>query len=468
MATQLSTNLANRILENTGENVFLCYQCTKCTAGCPLMDYFDLGPNQIMRAAQLGMEQLIFESKSPWLCASCQTCTTRCPQGIDIVKVMDFVVIEATKRGIEPKVPEIALFHKVFLRNVDILGRAYELGLLAERNVRTGKLFQDMDLGFNMIKKRKVKFLPEFVRRGRRKAPPIEPKPAANQIGYFPGCSLHGLAEEYDISTQAVLNKLGYQPVEPEEWVCCGSTPAHRVDQRLASKLPLENMMLLEQQGLNEVTLPCAACFSRFRAAAHELRRDAALRQDLTQELGYEYQDGLSIYSLIEFFIQRVGTERIEAEVVKPLEGLKVACYYGCLLTRPPSITGTDPEAAEYPMVMDHILKALGTTPIDWDYKVSCCGAALSLTFTEIVHDMTRKILKNAQARGADVIAVACPLCHLNLDGRQAQMDDAPNIPAVYFTQLMSLALGLPAEAKLDRAVIDPRPILNEKGLLVT
>ena len=468
MATQLSTNLANRILENTGENVFLCYQCTKCTAGCPLMEYFDLGPNQIMRAAQLGMEELIFESKSPWICASCQTCTTRCPQGIDIAKVMDFIVIEATERGIEPKVPEIAFFQKVFLRNVNILGRAYELGLMAERNVRTLKLFQDIDLGIEMIKKRKIKFLPEFARRGSRKPPPVDPKPDANQIGYYPGCSLHGMAEEFNISTHAVLNKLDYQLVEPDEWVCCGSTPAHRVDHRLATKLPLENMILLEQQGLKDVAVPCASCYSRFRSAAHELRQDPDLGEDLAQELGYEYKDSLSIFSLVEFLNQRVGTERIEAEVVKPLEGLKVACYYGCLLTRPPSITGANTEETEYPMAMDHILKALGATPIDWDYKVSCCGAALSLTFTNIVHDMTRKILENAQARGADIIAVACPLCHLNLDGRQAQMDDAPNMPAVYFTQLMSLAYGLPAEAKLDRVIIDPRPILSERGLLVT
>lgn len=466
MATQLSTDLANRIRENTGENVFLCYHCTKCTAGCPLMEYFDLGPNQIMRAAQLGMEDLIFESKSPWLCASCQTCTTRCPQGIDIAKVMDFIVIEATKSGIEPKVPQVALFQKVFLRNVNILGRAYELGLLAERNVRTGKLFQDLDLGIEMIKNRKVKVLPEIAHRGKRKAPPVEPSADANQIGYYPGCSLHGMAEEFNISTQAVLKKLNFQPVEPEEWVCCGSTPAHRVDTRLATKLPLENMILLEQQGLKDLALPCASCFSRFRSAAHELREHPELKEDLSQELEYEYQDSLNIFSLIEFLNQRVGSERIGAEVIKPLTGLKVACYYGCLLTRPPAITGLESEEVEYPMAMDQIVKTLGATPIDWDNKVSCCGAALSISFSEIVHEMTRKILENAKARGADLISVACPLCHLNLDGRQAQMENAPNLPAVYFTQLMSLAFGLPKEAKLDRVVIDPKPILRERGLL--
>src|SRR3990172_38270 len=99
MGTQLSTDLADRIRQATGENVFLCYQCIKCTSGCPLAGYFDLAPNQVMRAAQLGMEEMIFTSRSPWLCASCQTCTTRCPQGIDIARVMDFIVSEAMASG---------------------------------------------------------------------------------------------------------------------------------------------------------------------------------------------------------------------------------------------------------------------------------------------------------------------------------------------------------------------------------
>ena len=152
MGTQLSTDLADQIRQATGENVFLCYHCVKCTSGCPLASYFDLAPNQVMRAAQLGMEEMVFGSRSPWLCASCQTCTTRCPQGIDVARVMDFIVSEAVARGIEPKVPEVAMFNKVFLRDVDILGRAYELGLIAEMNLRTGQPFKDVDLGLEMFK----------------------------------------------------------------------------------------------------------------------------------------------------------------------------------------------------------------------------------------------------------------------------------------------------------------------------
>src|SRR3990172_7564366 len=163
MATELSTALADRIHEAIGENVYLCYQCIKCTSGCPLAEFFDLAPNQVLRAAQLGMEERLFESRTPWLCASCQTCTTRCPQGIDVARVMDFLVAEARRRGVEPKVPDVALFHKAFLRDVDVLGRAYELGLMAELNLRTGHPFHDIDLGLQMFRHGKIRVLPEFV-----------------------------------------------------------------------------------------------------------------------------------------------------------------------------------------------------------------------------------------------------------------------------------------------------------------
>jgi heterodisulfide reductase subunit B len=464
MATQLSTDLAERIQEKTGENVFLCYQCVKCTSGCPLAQHFDLAPNQVLRAAQLGMEDLIYGCKTAWLCASCQTCTTRCPQGIDIAKVMDFIVGEAAALGMPAQVPASALFNKVFLRNVDILGRAFELGLIAEMNLRTGQPFKDLDLGFEMFRRGKIKVLPEVVmRRKRRSAPEAAARPP-EEIGYYPGCSLHGMASEFDRSARSALATLGLKPVEPDDWVCCGSTPAHRVDHHLATRLPLENLIQLEQQGLKDVALPCASCFNRFRTAAHDLRQEPELRQELAQQAGYEYQDSVQIHSLLNVVVERVGLEAVAAKVQRPLEGLKVACYYGCLLTRPPAITGAkDPE---YPMAMDDLMRALGATPVPWDHKVACCGAALSLTQTDLVLEMSSAILANARARGADLVAVACPLCHANLDGRQTQMEGDGRLPALYFTQLMALAFGTPKEAALERNLIDPRPLLMERGLL--
>jgi heterodisulfide reductase subunit B len=409
------------------------------------------------------MEDRLFDSRTPWLCASCQTCTTRCPQGIDVARVMDFLVGEALRRGLPPKVPEVALFNKVFLRDVDILGRSFELGLIAEMNLRTGHPFKDLDMGLEMFKRGKVRVVPEFVRRRKPKAVAEAPRPE-REIGYFPGCSLHSMAAEFDRSTRAVLEGLDLTPVEPEGWVCCGSTPAHRVDHRQAVRLPLRSLLLLQQEGLNEVALPCAACFNRFRSAVKELREDADLKQELEADLGVPFDDQLAVLSLLDLLEDRVGWDKVAERVRRPLAGLKVACYYGCLLTRPPAVTGSS--EAEYPMAMDRLMRALGAEPVLWDSKVACCGASLSLTQTDIVLGMSKAILDNARARKADVVAVACPLCHANLDGRQMQMGAGTPMPVLYFTQLMALAFDLKGQAALERNLVDPRPVLTSQGLL--
>jgi heterodisulfide reductase subunit B len=463
MSIELNTSLAERIRVATGENVFLCYQCVKCTSGCPLAEWFDLAPNQVLRAAQLGMEERLFASRTPWLCGSCMTCTTRCPQGIDVAKVMDFVVGEARARGLPAQVPEVALFHKVFLRNVNLLGRAYELGLTAEMNVRTGHPWKDAEMGLEMLRHGKLRPFPEIIlRRSHRSDPPAVARPS-EEIGYFPGCSLHSMAAEYDRSTRAVLEALGLRPIEPEGWVCCGSTPAHRVDARLSHRLPLESLVQLEREGFDEVVLPCAACFNRFRSTVTELRDNPDLHRSLEEETGERFFDGIDVLSLLDLLLERVGLDRIAGQVQHSLAGLRVACYYGCLLTRPPGVTGA--RQAEYPMGMDHLVTALGGEPIAWDAKVNCCGASLSLTRTEIAVEMSRAILEDARARGAEAVAVACPLCHTNLDARQRQMALPAPLPVLYFTQLMAVAFGLGDRAALERNLVDPRPVLAAHGI---
>lgn len=472
--TEMRTELARKIREETGENVFLCYQCVKCTSGCPLAEYFDLAPNQVLRAAQLGQDEIVLNARTPWLCAGCQTCTTRCPQGIDVARVMDFLAHEALARGLTPNVPEAALFNKVFLRNVNLLGRAYELGLLAELNLRTGQPFKDVGLGLAMIRKGKIRLTPEFARPPKR-ARPVAARP--DQIAYYPGCSLHSLASEYDRSIRAVAEALGLELVEPEGWVCCGSSPAHRADPRLAIELPLKNLALIEQLGLGEVALPCAMCFNRFRAARHALTASPTLKAEMETTVGHRFAAGPAIRSLLDVMIQRVGLEQITRRVTNPLTGLKVACYYGCLLTRPPAVTGA--AQVEYPQDMDQLMLALGATPVDWGGKTTCCGASLSITRTDIVLDLSARLLADARAYGADAVVVACPLCHANLDGRQRQMAPPPppagrsaangdggEVPVFYFSQLMALAFGLGEKgAALSKNMVDPKPLLAEKGI---
>jgi heterodisulfide reductase subunit B len=457
-----SAELARRVQQETGQNVYLCYQCVKCTSGCPVAEFFDWQPNQIMRALQLGQEDIALGAQTPWLCAACQTCTTRCPQGLDIAAIMEFLTREARARGMAPPVPQVAVFNEAFLREVRLWGRAYELGLMAELKLRTRNFTDDVDLGLKMLRKRKLAFVP------RRAHPPRKVRPAvgaAQSVAYYPGCSLHSTAREYHQSTKAVCQALDIALVEPDGWICCGSSAAHRADPDAALRLPLENLALIEKGGFKEVTMPCAACFNRHKAALFEIRHDSARKEQMDQALGYRYGDTVQVNTLIDTILQRVGADGVAARVQRPLSGLRAVCYYGCLLTRPPEVTAAP--HPENPTGMDTLLRALGAEVVDWSYKTTCCGAAHSLTRPDIVLHLSGELIRQARAAGAEVIAVACPLCHTNLDARQFQMAlDAP-MPVLYFTQLMALAFGLPEKAcALDKNLVDPRPLLEQKGLL--
>jgi heterodisulfide reductase subunit B len=457
--------LAQIITDHIDENVYLCYQCVKCTSGCPLVEHMDLNPNQVMRAIQLGDESVL-ESKTIWICASCQTCTTRCPQGIDIAAIMDELRIEAKRRGIAPALPEVDKFGRLFMTDIKLLGRLYEVGLMGGLNLVTGNLFKDMDMAVEMLKRRKLSILPSLPTRPPKpgKVQPVEPAP--NRIAYYPGCSLHSSAAEYGKTTEAIAEELDLELVEPPGWICCGSSPAHTTDHVLATQYPVVNLSIVEQMGLTEMTAPCSACYIRFKAATHEMAHNPHIASQVTDAIEYEYQGSVRVMHLVEALIDKVGLDKIEEKVKKPLEGLKVACYYGCYLTRPADITGA--EHPEYPMDMDYLMQRLGAEVVDWDYKTDCCGGSLGLTQTPIAHEMTAKVLRNAHERGADAVVTVCPLCHVNIDGRQGQIKDLGfEIPVLYATQLAALALGLGEKtALLNKNLVDPRPLLKEKGLI--
>ncbi len=457
----VTETLAQTIQREIGENVFLCYQCIKCTSGCPLAEYFDLTPNQVMRSVQLNHERVL-ESKTIWLCAACQTCTTRCPQGLDIAGVMDALRIEAKKRGLPPTIPEVDKFSTLFLRDIGLLGRLYELGLMAGMNLVTGQLTKDVDMGLEMVKRGKLKLIPAIVRPP-KKVKPVEP--AAGKVAYYPGCSLHSAAAEYDHTVRAAAGVLGLDLVEPPGWICCGSSPAHATDHTLATVLPMRTLSTVEQMGLDTVTAPCSACFARMKTATHTVAHDDDMAKKVAAEIGYTYRGTVRVQHLLDTLVDRVGLEKIEASVKKPLTELKVACYYGCLVTRPPKITQA--EHPEYPMKMDYLMRALGAEPVHWSYKTDCCGGALSLTQTPLALEMTGKILQNAHDCGADVVVTVCPLCHVNLDARQCQIDLDFQMPVLYATQLMTLAFGLgPETSALNKNMVDPRPLLDDKSLL--
>jgi len=283
---------------------------------------------------------------------------------------------------------------------------------------------------------------------------------------FFPGCSLEGTARDFHQSTMAVAGALGLALPEIPDWICCGSTAAHQSDPLLALALPAKS---LAAAGGNTVVACCAACYSRLKTANHEISKDAATRRKVAEALGHDYDGKTPVAHLLEVLVRDVGLPAIAARIKRPLEGLKVACYYGCLLSRPPEVTGFDD--AENPTLMDAVCKAAGATPLDWPHKTECCGASYSITDPGIVLDLTREILSMARAAGADCIVTACPLCQLNLDMRQkdieAKFGEAYGLPVFYFTQVLGLAMGLaPEQLGLKSLVVDPMPLLAANGVV--
>lgn len=265
----------------------------------------------------------------------------------------------------------------------------------------------------------------------------------AKTYAYYPGCSLHSTGSEFDISFRAICGKLGVELKEIEDWICCGTSPAHCTSKLLSLALPIENLCIAEKMGLNEVAAPCAACFARLKIAQHETAEDAELGKQISEIVEAPLPTSVKVVHPLEMLTN--GVDLADA-VKQELPDLKVACYYGCLLTRPPKVMQFD--ECEYPMSMDNLLRSMGIATLDWSYKTDCCGGAFSLTETDVVLKLTNDILKDAKAVGANAIAVACPLCHANLDTRQAEIEkkyDANyGLPIFYFTQLMGLAMGIP------------------------
>jgi heterodisulfide reductase subunit B2 len=282
---------------------------------------------------------------------------------------------------------------------------------------------------------------------------------------FYPGCSLDATAKDFHVSTFAVAGKIGLDMPEIENWICCGSTAAHSSDPLLADALPAQNLRAAKGR---TVAVACASCYSRLKMANHHIAGDAAVRAEVAQVVGGDY-DGLTpVRHMLEILGEDLRQE-IAAKIRRPLTGLKVACYYGCLLSRPPEVTQFDD--AENPTLMDKLLETAGATPVDWPHKTECCGASFSITDSSIVVDLSDQILSMAKAAGVDCIATACPLCQLNLDMRQLDIETKYgrryNMPVFYFTQLLGLALGCSAsDVSLDSLVVDPRELLRSKGLL--
>ncbi|MCX5779694.1 MAG: CoB--CoM heterodisulfide reductase iron-sulfur subunit B family protein [Firmicutes bacterium] len=288
-------------------------------------------------------------------------------------------------------------------------------------------------------------------------------------IAYYPGCSLHTMAHEYDMSARLVSQRLGIELQEVPDWNCCGATAAHSLDHKLAIALNSRNLALVAAMPLPMVTTPCAGCFSRLKTTAAELKNDS-VSAEMENLTGFALAGArqVEVAHLLQLMTEEIGLEAISKLVVKPLNGMKLAAYYGCLITRPRRIVQFDDP--EQPVSMDQLLQCLGAETVNWSHKAECCGGGFAASQTDIVVDLGGQVLEAARQAGADAIVVACPMCQANLDTRQKAIEadrrTSYNLPIVYFTQLMGLALGLSAhQLGLNRLLTSSTKLLSSSNL---
>ncbi len=283
---------------------------------------------------------------------------------------------------------------------------------------------------------------------------------------YYEGCSLEGTAVAYNMSVRLVMKSLGVELREPPDWSCCGSTPAHAVDHVLAAALAARNLSIIERMGSSTVAVPCPSCLAAFKKAHTRMARNKVFKNEVNELLDTPYECGVEAKSALQIIYEDLGLDEAAKPVTTQLPDLKIAPYYGCILNRPPKIANFDDP--ENPISMDRVLQAVGVEVVDYAFKVECCGAAFAVPKRDTVLQLTSKVLAMALEAGANCIAVACPVCQMNLDMRQGQINAAMgtsfDIPIVYFSQIMGLTYGYsPKELGLDKNLVSADALIRSR-----
>lgn len=284
---------------------------------------------------------------------------------------------------------------------------------------------------------------------------------------YFPGCTLYSKAKSFDEAGKRAGEKLGFTLEELPYWTCCGATFPLAEDYDMALASPARVLARSRQQGEKVVTL-CAVCHNVLKRTNHVMKTNEARRRKVTDFIEEPYDGSLEVLHYLEVLRDDVGFEALTAKLEKPLHGLRVAPFYGCLLLRPKAEMAMDDP--DNPRILEDLLRALGAEPVDYPLKTECCGAFQVVHSDEMATRCSREIIGSARGRRADLLVTACPLCQFNLEDRQAEMAKGEQgfraLPVLYFTQLLALALGESAEAMdVSRHHTDPRPLLQARGL---
>ncbi|MCS7125883.1 MAG: CoB--CoM heterodisulfide reductase iron-sulfur subunit B family protein [Aigarchaeota archaeon] len=289
-------------------------------------------------------------------------------------------------------------------------------------------------------------------------------------VSYYPGCSCSksGLARYYGSSSLAVLKKIGVNVSEIEDWNCCGSNLYRTIDENKAYLLGARNLAKALEMGLPEILILCPACFLSLKRTLTEVFTNSTLLIEVKKKysvFGNRTSSIPNVRHIIDFLVNDIGEDVFKKNVEKKLDGLKVAPYYGCQITRPYGLFD-DPE---FPTSMERIFSWIGANPIDSPLKTKCCGGMLTITNEGEVLPMIKKILESYIRLGAECIVTACPLCHLNLEIAKMKIKrtvkEISNIPIMYFTQLIGLSFNLPFnELGITKEIVEH---LNKK-IIVT
>jgi len=303
------------------------------------------------------------------------------------------------------------------------------------------------------------------------------------RYAYYPGCSLTHSAEPYDRSTKAIAAPLGLSLEEIDDWNCCGATEYISINKNAAYALVGRNLALAANQGVSsDLVAPCSACYLNLRKVDHYMGKFPELRDKTNAALAagnLHYEPGsMHVRHLLDVVVEDVGYEAIKEHVVRPLDGLRVAPYYGCLIVRPqlngggaasPERSGGATNDPEYPMHLDRLLRSLGAEVVDFPLKTHCCGGHMTQISADTAYELIRRLLHNAREYQADIIVTACPMCQLNLDAYQSQVNrhfgTDFHLPVLYFTQMIGLAMGMaPRDLGIGREVVSAAAALGKIG----
>jgi len=285
---------------------------------------------------------------------------------------------------------------------------------------------------------------------------------------YFPGCTLYTKAKNFDQTARNCSILLGFELKELSNWTCCGATFRLATDNLMALLPPSRILARARQEGTTLTTL-CSVCFNVIKRTNRLIQRDDEKREKINNFMEMDYKGDLEVLHYLEVLKKDIGFSEIKKRISKPLNGMKLAAYYGCMILRPFEEIGFDDK--ERPTIFEEFLDVLGAKPIDFPYKIECCGSFQSVGSPDISTECSYKILDSAIRNGAEAIVSTCPMCTFNIDHKQEDIKGKyfgfKKIPVLYFTQLLGIAMGLDyLTLGFEQNYVDPRPLLDKKGLL--